>query len=62
MVKRTSKKPKPITIYNGYNECYSHNIPYSSLTLVKGYRKNGKFIGYQENYPEWNNKGIKYIL
>jgi predicted transglutaminase-like protease len=47
----------PFTTKNKYNQSY-----FADKLIYKGYYNNGKDFGYKEDYRDWNNKGIKYIL
>jgi hypothetical protein len=54
------KPGKYISSYKNKNNYYQWY--WSDELRVKGYFKNGNFIGYQENYNTWDNKGIKYVI
>ena len=57
MKKVRYKVGKVIASKNNYYQFY-----FADKLIYKGYYNNGKDFGYKEDYRDWNNKGIKYIL
>ena len=68
MIKPTYKPGKNISSFgsnkNNYEQSY---LPLLKRYHYKGYRyydghKHYYYIGYKEDYMEWRNKGLKYII
>jgi predicted transglutaminase-like protease len=64
MIKSTYKPGKDIYAYKNKNKNKNnyYQAYWNAKLCYKGYVKNDKYIGYQEDYRYWMNKGIKYIL
>ena len=60
MIKSTYKPGKQLSSTKNKNNYYQ--AYFTGKLLYKGYVNKNNYIGYQEAYRDWMNKGIKYRI